>query len=78
MFSVQRRCESRIGSVYWLRFLGVAYGAPGLSWQANEQLKNKSLPQKDNTDLKGRVDELTATRVALTKDNDTLKTENEA
>jgi FtsZ-binding cell division protein ZapB len=57
----------------------VAYSVPGPSWQANEQLKNQfSTLQKENSDLKGRVDELTTTRDALTKDNDALKTENKA
>ncbi len=47
--------------------------------QDNEQLKSEvSTLQKENADLKGRVDELTTTRDALTKDNDALKTENEA
>jgi predicted nuclease with TOPRIM domain len=46
--------------------------------QDNEQLKGQvSTLQKENTDLRGRLDELTTTRDTLTKDNDALKTENE-
>lgn len=45
----------------------------------NEQLKSQvSTLQKENTELRGHVDELTTARDGLTKENDALKAENEA
>ncbi len=47
--------------------------------QENEQLKSQATAlQKENAELRSRVDQLTAARDGLMKDNDALRAENES
>ena len=47
--------------------------------QENEQLKSQvTALQKENAELRSRVDQLTAARDGLMKDNDALRAENES
>ena len=46
--------------------------------QENEQLKSVSALQKEDAELRSRVDELTVARDGLIRENDTLRAENQS